>query len=54
MRPDWREIALAYEEAAEHLDRCAAESDDQADKTAQKIVASRIRAAGNRVRPVRR
>jgi hypothetical protein len=51
VRPDWLEVAAAYDEAAEHLELCASESRDAEEKAALKLVAGRIRAAGNRVRP---
>ncbi len=49
--PEWMEIALAYDEAAEHLEMAAAQPIDEAEKKAYLIVAKRIRAAGDRVRP---
>lgn len=51
VKPDWQEIALAYDEAAEHLEMAAAESLDEKEKAAFKLVAKRIRAAGDRVKP---
>lgn len=47
--PDWHDICAAYEEAAEHLDICAGQAESE--RNAHRIVATRIRAAGNRVRP---
>lgn len=41
----------AYEEAAEHLEMCAAEECNPAQKYAYMMVASRIRSASNRVQP---
>lgn len=51
VRPHWTEVAHAYEEAAEHLEMVAAESPDEQERAAFKLVAARIRSAGNRVRP---
>ncbi len=49
--PDWHDIAAAYEEAAEHLEICAGQSETESERNAQRLVASRIRASGKRVRP---
>lgn len=51
VEPDWHDICAAYEEAAEHLEICAGQAESESEKNAHRIVASRIRAAGNRVRP---
>ncbi len=50
-KPDWKEIALAYDEAAEHLEMAAREPIPEEEKVAYLIVAKRIRAAANRVKP---
>jgi hypothetical protein len=51
VKPTWHEIVAAYEEAAEHLERAAMEPIDEGDKAAFRLVAKRIRAAGDRVKP---
>lgn len=53
-KPDWTEIAAAYDEAAEHLEMAAAEPIDRDEAEAFRIVAKRIRAAGARVRPAKK
>lgn len=50
-KPDWLEIGAAYDEAAEHLEVCASESDDPTEKEALRIVAGRIRRAASRLKP---
>ena len=49
--PNWMDIALAYEDAAEHLERCAAQSEDSDERAALRLVAKRIRISGLKVKP---
>ena len=51
VRPDWLELGTAYDEAVAHLINCAAECEDDTERRAYEIVARRIQAAGNRLRP---
>jgi hypothetical protein len=45
------DVSLAYEEAAEHLERCAAQSEDSDERAAMRIVAKRIRISGLCAKP---
>lgn len=52
--PKWTDIVAAYEEAAEHLEICAGQmqtEEEKDDRAAHFLVAARIRAAGNRIKP---
>jgi hypothetical protein len=48
---NWLDVALAYEEAAEHLERCATQSEDSDERAAMRIVAKRIRISGLCAKP---